>query len=315
MYHYVRDYRSTRFPDIKGLDVEEFREQLRYIKKFYNVVSMQDVLAWLDGESIAPKPLLLTFDDAYLDHFDFVFPELRRLSMQGSFFVPVEAIKEKRILDVNKIHVLLAVSADKSALLKEMFRCIDRLRANDVAIPSQAECTELSKGRGNRYDSEDVCLFKKVLQRVLSRPIAQQVLDTLLESRGLGDLENLWSEIYMSENMIHELKREHMFIGAHGYRHVWLDSLAPVELKTELEQSVGFLADLEIPSDQWTLCYPYGGYNAEVLAEAARSGFRMALTTKVGVSDRSDRLQIPRLDTNDLPKLPGASPNAWYYEA
>ena len=31
MYHYVRDLKHSRYPDIKGLQVEEFRGQIQYL--------------------------------------------------------------------------------------------------------------------------------------------------------------------------------------------------------------------------------------------------------------------------------------------
>ena len=36
MYHYVRKIKNSRFPEIKGLETELFREQLKFLKKHYN---------------------------------------------------------------------------------------------------------------------------------------------------------------------------------------------------------------------------------------------------------------------------------------
>ena len=32
MYHYVRDLNNSRYPDIKGLDINLFKEQINYMR-------------------------------------------------------------------------------------------------------------------------------------------------------------------------------------------------------------------------------------------------------------------------------------------
>ena len=39
MYHYVRDLRNSRYPDIKGLDIDLFKEQVDYMRKNYNIIT------------------------------------------------------------------------------------------------------------------------------------------------------------------------------------------------------------------------------------------------------------------------------------
>ncbi len=47
MYHFVRELKRSRFPDIKGLSIEEFRGQIEYIRRHYSVVGVPDLLAAL----------------------------------------------------------------------------------------------------------------------------------------------------------------------------------------------------------------------------------------------------------------------------
>ena len=79
MYHYVRDLKHSRYPRIKGLDAALFREQVAYLKKHYTCVSVDDVVdAARAGAPLPENAALLTFDDGYSDHFDFVFPILKK---------------------------------------------------------------------------------------------------------------------------------------------------------------------------------------------------------------------------------------------
>ena len=93
MYHYVRDLRHSRYPEIKGLSRDEFAEQVQYIKRHYNVVSGQELMnAIAEDSPLPPRPLLLTFDDGYIDHFTEVFPVLDRANLPGCFFPPAKCI-------------------------------------------------------------------------------------------------------------------------------------------------------------------------------------------------------------------------------
>ena len=44
MYHYVRDLKHSRYPEIKGLDISLFREQIKFFKENFHVVSMEQVI-------------------------------------------------------------------------------------------------------------------------------------------------------------------------------------------------------------------------------------------------------------------------------
>ena len=50
---------------------------------------MQELIAAVkNGKQLSHNSLLLTFDDGYKDHFEFVLPILEEFGIQGSFFPP-----------------------------------------------------------------------------------------------------------------------------------------------------------------------------------------------------------------------------------
>src|SRR5437762_2601506 len=100
-YHYVRDLRHSRYPEIKGLSKADFEEQIQYIKRHYNVISGLELMdAIVERTSLPPRPLILTFDDGYIDHFTEVFPVLDKEKLPGCFFPPAKCILEHKVLDV-----------------------------------------------------------------------------------------------------------------------------------------------------------------------------------------------------------------------
>ena len=58
MYHYVRPLKLTRFPDIKGLDLALFEEQLAYLERHYSVISMEQLIDAIEGRGeLPPRPV------------------------------------------------------------------------------------------------------------------------------------------------------------------------------------------------------------------------------------------------------------------
>ena len=129
MYHYVRNLKNSKYPNIKGLDISLFKEQINYIRKNYYVITMEELIYSIENSSELPdKSLLLTFDDGYSDHFLNVLPILDNYKLQGSFFTPSKAILEHTVLDVNKIHFILAASKNVLTLLKDLKNLLEYYR-------------------------------------------------------------------------------------------------------------------------------------------------------------------------------------------
>src|ERR1035441_10160315 len=155
MYHYVRDLKRSRFPAIKGLSVERFCRQLDYIEAHYTPISVEKLLGALEsGEDLPPNPILLTFDDGYSDHFANVFPLLDARGIQGCFFPPAHAVLEHTVLDVNKIHFVLATVPDAGTLLDQVFSSLVEFRL-EHALKTREDYLLAVTGE-HRYDTREV---------------------------------------------------------------------------------------------------------------------------------------------------------------
>lgn len=313
MYHFVRNLRHSRYPAIKGRDTLDFVGQLDYISKHYNVIRMEDVIASsADPELEWPeRAALLTFDDGYAEHFHTVFPLLDRLGLQGSFFPPARAVLERKVLDVNKIHFLLAVSPDHSRLVEAMEARIEAARGQTgVETVSYYRKTH---AQPHRWDSPEVVYMKRMLQRGLPERLRVDIVGDLFHEFVAADETAFADELYVSMEQLRCMHRHGMYIGAHGYEHCWLDSLTPQQQEEEVRKSMDFLRDVGGNVSAWTMCYPYGGYDASLLGILEREGCSIGLTTEVAIADlaTSSPLKLARIDTNDLPTSGTAAPNEW----
>jgi peptidoglycan/xylan/chitin deacetylase (PgdA/CDA1 family) len=66
-----------------------FQAQMRYLQEQgYHTISLYQLDdALLHGESLPSQPVILTFDDGYIDHYISVFPALHSLGFTGTFFI------------------------------------------------------------------------------------------------------------------------------------------------------------------------------------------------------------------------------------
>ena len=169
MYHYVRDPERSRYPRIKGRRTAEFRNQLDYLARHFNPVTAQQVIAASRGREcdLPQNAVWLTFDDGYLDHYLTVFPLLHDRGWQGSFFAPARAVMEGKLLDVNKIHLLLAAVDDTSKLVSEI---------QEYVGPAFEQLWS-AHAAPDAYDPLDVVFVKKVLQHVLPLRDRTRIVD------------------------------------------------------------------------------------------------------------------------------------------
>jgi peptidoglycan/xylan/chitin deacetylase (PgdA/CDA1 family) len=318
MYHYVRELRRSRFPSIKGLETDEFREQIAYIKKHYNVISGADLLAAAEArawEALPPAPLLLTFDDGYADHFTQVFPILRGENLPGCFFPPAACILDRRILDVNKIHFVLAAVPEPQRIVDRILRTVAEYGPACGARSGDYYWTKLAVA--SRFDGKEVVFIKRALQRELPEPLRQPILDQLFREYVTADDISFANELYMSEDQIACLHGSGMYIGGHGHGHYWLDCLDREGQQREIELTRGFLRRVGTRLDGWIIGYPHGAYDDALLKILESAACRIGLTTSVGIADlgRDTPLTLRRLNANDLPKRGDAAPNDWTIQA
>ena len=89
------------------------------------------------------------------------------------------------------------------------------------------------------------------------------------------------------------------------------------EQQDDIGRSGEFLTSLGIPESEWTFCYPHGKYNESLLGVLDEHGFQLAFSLHVDLAslNRANRLQLQRIDTNDLPVDGAATPNEWTRKA
>lgn len=307
MYHYVRDLKNSFYPDIKGLELKEFENHIKFlIKEKYKFITVVDIInACVFGGKMPRKSVLLTFDDAYLDHYLNVFPILNEYGIQGCFYVPVKAITKHEVLDVNKIHFVLAACKDKQVLIKRLYALLDEYKKDYNLQDNEYYYKKLAVP--NRWDTADIIFIKRLLQAELPEEV-RNIFTNILFKEYVTDNEAAFSRsLYMNEAQLKCMYRNGMHIGAHGYDHYWLNSLDSVKQESEIIKSLQFLEQIGVKTEKegWTICYPYGAYDDRLLALLKKYNCKLGFTT---VSDKAiltanNIYKLARFDANDVYNL------------
>lgn len=313
MYHYVRKIKNGIYPNIKGLEVEDFEGQVKYLIKNYNVIKNEELIESIyTGQELPSRPVLLTFDDGYNDHYENVLPILKKYKIQGSFYVPVLTTERKSLLDVNKIHYVLALENDISKLLIKFKKYFD-LEKNKFELKNFNEYFS-EYARMSEFDSAEVIFFKRMLQHVLPLELRASILDKIFKEVVKEEEESFCKKIYMGKNEVVSLVKEGMHVGCHGFGHLWWNKIPENELYDEISRSTDFLKSLGCDRNFLTACYPYGSVCARAIDYLKSFNYKLAFTTETDLYDGScqKRFNVPRLDTNHIPKSEIEKKSIWY---
>lgn len=303
MYHYTRDLRNSRYPDIKGLDYALFKKQIDFFAEKFNVITMEQVVeAWNSPNATLPdKAILLTFDDGYIDNYLAAFPVLKAHHMQGSFFIPAKTFTENVLLDVNKIHFILASADNVGALMQDVIHELDYYRTEGYDIQDNESLIELY-AQSDRFDNKETVFVKRILQTAIPEDLRNMITSKLFEQY-VGIPEDKFArELYMNRDQIKCMHDEGMFIGLHGYDHYWLGNLPKDKMQQDIDKSLEVMDEF-IDRNKWVMNYPYGSYNDNVSNYVEQKGGILGMTTEVRIADTEidNRFLIPRLDCNDFP--------------
>ena len=300
MYHYVRESKKSKFPNINSLELKEFINQLNFLKKKYKILSYQEFIYYSQQKKTPKNSCMLTFDDGYKDHIKYVLPELNKRDISGFFFPSAKVIMEKSILDINLLHIIQSKISSEQDLIKDLDYLLIKNNFSEKKI-RYFKNNYLYQGR---YDSKYIRYFKEVIQNMNDIFAKNKILDVLLKKYVNIEKEELSKSLYLSHQDILELIKNKMNIGGHGYDHLRLGKLSYEKQKKEISKTINFLKFIKAPTKKWLMCYPYGSYNAKTINLLKKKNCLAGLTVKVGSNnlDKDNLFELNRYDTNDFTK-------------
>ncbi len=280
-YHGVHDGSLPQEHDLystKHVDVREFRRQLMWLKRRYDVVSLAEVEAAIRTGDRTRRRAAITFDDGYENNLTVAWPVLKELDLPATLFVTVDVVENQRPYDHDRVELAL--------------RCTDQRR---VSLASNGRREEYSL---DSPESRSLAIYD--LKAWLSR-LPHAEAHTLREQL----LAQCWKDRFVEENRIAyqpltwaqvgRLADEGMEIASHTLSHPHLARASDDQIHVELAESRRRL-EVRTGKPVTRLSYPHGSFDARVARIAEQTGYTSAYTSNHWFSgENPDLFAVPRI--------------------
>jgi peptidoglycan/xylan/chitin deacetylase (PgdA/CDA1 family) len=298
MYHYVRPFDES-MPYFKALNIEDFKKQLDFFEEKYGFVSKKDFIESLNSKK-ACNGVILTFDDGFKDHYEFVFPELVKRGLWGIFYIPTKPLSTEKLLDVHSTHVLLGKFGGRVIYnsLKEII---------NKGVLSHKHINEFNSLTYSKQDNDNQTkMVKRILNYFIDYKYRGDVVTKLMKIYFPNSLK-LHRNFYMTKDEINKMYKSGMIIGSHSVTHPVMSKLKFKDQQKEILNSFDELS-FAIDNKLKTFCYPYGGFHTftnETLQILKKSNCSFAFNVESRDVDDYDLsvslYTLPRYDCNEFP--------------
>ncbi len=244
-----------------------FERDMLFIREHFDVISFADLEA--DVFKQARNPLIITFDDGYIDAHDVILPILLEHGLKASFFVSTGYVESGMIPWWDEISYLTKRYARRQIYLKSLAKTVFPTSNGEQKL--RAVDTMLSRAKKVK-DEQRLALLAEL--RELCGPVPSET------GRGL----------FMNWDQIKDLASKGMEIGSHSVSHPILSQItSPENLEFELVESKRVLEE-QIGKTVSSFCYPVGGpktASEQVARAIAAAGYRYACLYEHGVNGRA----------------------------
>jgi len=297
MYHAVRPKNKEKF-FAHYLDFNNFRKQLDFFLKRYGYVTKDEWNEFILNKKFPKKSgkILLTFDDNYSNHFDYVFNELVSRKLWGIFYISTAPLMKDKMLDVHRVQKLTSLIKAKD-LLKSINKMI-----SPRMIQKKKSLDFLSNAYIKQKNLPGVTEIKLTLNYLIDYKFRESVIDELFK---IYDLESSCEGNYLSAENIKEMHNNEMVIGSQTVNHLLMSKLSTRQQKSEIKNSIETLSSIT-NSPCKTYCHPFGGnisFNrntTRILNDFSISYSFSTESREIAKADLKSLHSLPRFDCNEF---------------
>ncbi len=285
LYHRVANVTSD--PQMLCVTPDKFYDQMKFLKKNYNIISLSSINQLLKNHTIPRNSVVITFDDGYQDNLINAIPILEEHNLPATFFITSGYIGENKEFYQEALNRIFFLEKQIPKTLNIKVNQIEHQYLElDQENQKKAAYTALHKAlRSEKNDTR-----KSVIKELIDWSGACQ--------KPLIDYKNLtFSEIkQISQKSLFE-------IGAHSVNHPVLSGLNENKQRVEIVNSKIHLEKI-IEKDVTSFAYPYGtidSYNVDTINILRENNFLLCCSNYSGLIDKNtSRYELPRFLVRDL---------------
>lgn len=236
-----------------------FAEQMDYLSRWFNVVSLSEVAEWLiDKKPLPPHAALITFDDGYLDNYIFAYPILRERDFPAVIFLTTGHIQK----DIPFFWDLVAY-------------CFHHTTRDFLTFPNGKE-----EHWSNKTQKELAVGHLVEKLKLMSEEEKGAWVTNLPRMLNVAIPTGYFMNLMLNWDQIREMKAGGLEFGGHTVSHPILTRVPLERAEKEIASSkVHIEKELNVPIHGFA--YPNGGkedFNPATESLAAKSGYRAAFT-------------------------------------
>ena len=258
-YHRIGNSTETEYdPGVFTATAEEFEWQVRYLKEYFELVTLDAVVDMVKGARPFSPSVLITFDDGYIDNYELAFPILRAAGAQGTFFLPTSYIGTDRLP------------------WWDLIAYIVKKARNDRFTLTYPRPVQFSL----HTDLEAAIADVLKLYRQPDMLDGERFIGELLESADSSLPTPRSSNAFMNWQQAREMRDAGMAFGGHTHRHEILSKM-PVEVQHEDLLESREILERELNQPIVTMAYPVGGrteFSEDTKAMVEKSGYSVAFS-------------------------------------
>ena len=271
----------TKFNSI-FLTLRTFESHLKFYKKYFNVVSLDDY--YQQKFSKDKFNICLTFDDGFANNYKYVLPLLAQYQLPATFFIT-------------------AIShAGYDVLWNDFLSIVSKYGPKQISYKNHS----YKKDKHNRYIlTETSNSLNETLRNCGFTEKAEMMeeLYPLVPFKADKKDEDYW--LQMSREQIRQVAASpYVTIGAHGYYHNDLAKISIEDVKEELVNTKTYLETI-IGKPVNSFAFPYGSYNADVVDAAKKAGYDKLLAVDfLSIGDTRNNALRERFTVNPFISIP-----------
>lgn len=264
--------------------VESFANQIEFLKKTFNVISLDDFLDRLPGQKFEKYTCLITFDDGWIDNYANAYPVLKKNDLSAVIFLPVDFIDSKNEFWREKISAILFSLCNDST---EKSRRLLKTLGVDHLINQSSE--QLKQG------------IQEYANELKKRPPAERALVVSQLTQRKDEIRYVPNKVdqFLSWEQVKEMRDGGVVFGSHSYYHTILTELNLDDVAWEVNSSRAVVHD-NLGTYPRAFCYPNGDYSEQIVELVVSGGYEAAFTTRGGRVDAKDNpFTIKRMNISE----------------
>lgn len=268
--HRVSDEKSLTFPPFK---VKDFDKLLLYVDKHYQVITIE-TLSTIKGSK---PPLILSFDDGFLDFFENALPLLKKYGMPCNLNVVTNCLNNNFQIWTQR----------QNNLLQEIF-----IRKHNCVLDLGSKQINIDNFHPKNIVEKNLELF-----RFLFSKDENFVAQFLNEAESKMPFKIPTTPMMSWDILKDALGKYDIELGSHSVSHITLSNIRDKEKlvaeinnsKTLIENHTGRKVNI--------FAFPNGNYNEEVIKECMFAGYSHVLTVDEQLIEKENvnKFKLPRL--------------------